>query len=169
MEDDSLFTNLIQFDKKLLKEMKTDNIDTLDQLMDMVPQFCENLRFRKVVWEEIHTLSPLRRVRAHLQGKMNRNNTMLAQGENSPRDYANLVDIPQTAYQASKQTPYTGSKASNTQSINDSPMDFDELKKTTTHKTIAPGFRKRMSIDPSKAKNMKFGHLESAPGILNSP
>lgn len=102
MEDDSLFTNLIQFDKKLLKEMKTDNIDTLDQLMDMVPQFCENLRFRKVVWEEIHTLSPLRRVRAHLQGKINRNNTMLAQGENSPRDYANLVDIPQTAYQASK-------------------------------------------------------------------
>ena len=30
LEDDSLFTNLIQFDKKLLKEMKTENIETLD-------------------------------------------------------------------------------------------------------------------------------------------
>mmetsp|Transcript_21708 Transcript_21708/g.25495 ORF Transcript_21708/g.25495 Transcript_21708/m.25495 type:complete len:132 (+) Transcript_21708:429-824(+) len=64
-EDDSIFTNLIHFEKKLLKEMKTEPIETLDQLMDMVPQFCENLRFRKVIWEEIHAQVPLRRIRAN--------------------------------------------------------------------------------------------------------
>lgn len=102
---------------------------------------------------------------------MNRVNTIIAQGENSPRDYANLGELPQTAYQASKQTPYTTSKASTNQSKNDSPMDIDEFKKHPTLKTVslAQSFRKRMSIDPSKGKNLKLGHLESAPGLINSP
>ena len=50
--------------------------------MDSVPQFCENLRFRKIIWEELHTKTPVRRLRARTHDaigaflKRRRNNTM---------------------------------------------------------------------------------------------
>ena len=88
-EDETLYTNLIQFEMKLLKEMKTEPVITLDQLMDMTPQFCENLRFRKVIWEEINNQGPPRRVRNSPSGKLGRMGTMIAQADtHSPRDYS---------------------------------------------------------------------------------
>ena len=34
-----------------------------DLLMDKAPIFCENLKFRKLIWEELHTEEPIKRER----------------------------------------------------------------------------------------------------------
>ena len=55
-EEKSKYTNLIQFEKKLLHGLKSTKINTLELLMEKAPIFCENLHFRKLVWEELHTI-----------------------------------------------------------------------------------------------------------------
>ena len=55
--------NTISFENRLIKELKEPGIESIDVLMDKVPQFCLNLRFRKIIWEELHVLLSHKRKR----------------------------------------------------------------------------------------------------------
>ena len=48
------YSNILSFNQKLVKALNVDDIETLDQLMDRIPEFCENMRFKKIIWEELH-------------------------------------------------------------------------------------------------------------------
>lgn len=63
------YINKMTFDAKLVRELqpKSSGIETLDQLMDKVPQFCENLRFKKLIWEEMHSIVTHKRKRPQIR------------------------------------------------------------------------------------------------------
>ena len=49
------FKNTMIFDIKLIRELRQEGIENIDQLMDKVPQFCESLRFKRLIWDELHS------------------------------------------------------------------------------------------------------------------
>ena len=84
-DEESVYTNLIQFEKKLLNEFKAEKIEIDDLLNDMAPLFCENPRFRKLIWDELHADEPIKRQR-FMQGRHQSKQYLTAQKDYSPRD-----------------------------------------------------------------------------------
>ena len=113
--------------------------------MDRVPQFCENLRFRKIVWEELHTKSPIKRLRKAIYDR--RMTVLGIDGNDSPRDKNFRL------YNVAHRNTVVKISNSSTVSLD----DFTPL---------SSGLKKKLSFDQNRRQSDVSNNFSNSPGKM---
>ena len=50
----SIFSELIKFKDKLVKAVAVPNVNEVADILDNAPYFCQNMNFKKIIWDEFH-------------------------------------------------------------------------------------------------------------------
>ena len=52
--EQSIFTEMVRFNARLLQTLGVENIRTVEDVINQAPYLCQNMNFKKIIWEEFH-------------------------------------------------------------------------------------------------------------------